>query len=123
MEQYHQKIGSLHQELAGLYDEVLDTSSDFEITLNGKQKVKIYETFIWSGKTITKERISTFSEQMEFIRIYLKCLGGKPPSEELTKEEMTLFKLTDLMDGLVWYNMADYMESLIQWLNKVINQY
>ena len=56
---------------------------------------------------------------MDLIKLYLKKLEG----DKLTTEEEKFFDLTQSNTGLIWDNMINFMESLIQWLKDVIKYY
>lgn len=107
---YHQRIGSLFQELVDFYTQVTKLP---EIDLPGTLTIRSV------GRFFTNERTATFIEQKELIRIYLKKIS----EEILTQDEKTLFESTNLLDGLVWNQMADFMEPLIHWSKNVIEFY
>jgi hypothetical protein len=109
--QYHQKVDSSIQNLNTVYNKVLRLSEGLEDNLVGKNWI--------SDDQI--EMKTTFSEQMNIIKIYSKLLGvGKQPSNILTKEESEVFTSHNMMDGLVWYYITDYIESLTQWLDEIL---
>ena len=118
MDVYHKRVGLLVDELIDYNTQVIKLlefvgGSDSDLT--GFQKIKTYEGLLWG----TTHKIATFEQQMELIKLYLKKVEGG----ELSIEEQTLFTSADCHNGMMWHNMADFMEPLIQWLKNIIEYY
>lgn len=113
---YYKRVGSLLEELIDFNDQVIKLT-DFvgtpDSNLVGIQKITTYG--LWRNG----ERMSTYFEQIELIKIYLKKLNN----EELSTDEQNLFDSTNTINGLMWEHMADFMELLIQWIKNIIDYY
>lgn len=121
---YSQRVDFLIKELNEVYSAVRGLSRGIESILTGFQRIRIpgYTDEQYEQYREQFTRVATFSGQMEIIRVYLKCLGGKQPSDTLTEQERKIFGDANLMDGLVWYYMADHIESYVKWLRDIVKQ-
>ena len=100
---YHEKVGKLFLELSDLYTQVAKLPvANFPTTL----KITRYSGWASSQKD------ATYSQQLNLIRIYLKMIGDEPLSQDETEDADD----SNLMNGLAWNSMVDYMQSLIHWL-------
>ncbi len=145
--QYSNRVSGLVQELNDLYNQAQGLCRGLENRLNGFQQIRVPaakeqqyyreleqfklqypELYLVGGLPYRENkfeeirRIATFSEQMEITRVYLKCLGGRQPSDILTDQENRIFGNANLMERLVWYFMADHLEAYVRWLKDVIDE-
>lgn len=105
---YHEKVGDSFVKLSDLYTRVVELPTTYIPTT-----LKIYTYSNWS----TTEKDVTYNQQLELIRIYLKMIS----TETLSTEEQARSDQSDLVRGLIWNTMVDFMDSLINWLQTVID--
>ena len=102
----YNRIGDLIQQLEKLYNQVNNSRQNFENSVSG---------VLGYGYNTNYIRTSTYTQQMEFIRIFLKQIAN----EDLTDQERQHGELMDLPDALKWSEMSSYLRAMIEWLRNI----
>lgn len=113
-----QRIESLILRLENLYNQALKLDEETKNKLTGFRKIRTGRRYGYEEE----RRRTTFQEEMELTRLYLKRLGGGIVWEEFTQEENHLMSLAEIPDGLAWECMDEYLEAIIQWLVTILKK-
>src|SRR5438067_833104 len=113
-----QRIGNLIQKLEDLYNQALKLDVETKNKLTGFRQIRTGREYGWGEK---EKKRTTFQEEMELTRLYLKRLGDVD-WVEFTQEDLHLMNLAEIPDGLAWECMDKYLEAIIQWLVTVLEK-